>query len=42
MVDALSFQSERGSLLSLWALTGADAAQVAVQAAVVTLIVAGG
>ena len=41
MVDALSFQSERGSLLSLWALTGADAAQVAVQAAVVTLIVAG-
>jgi hypothetical protein len=41
MVDAVSFQAERGSLLSLWALTGADAAQVAVQAAVVTLVVAG-
>jgi hypothetical protein len=41
MVDAVSFQAERGSLLSLWALTGADTAQVAVQAAVVTLVVAG-
>jgi len=41
MVDALSFQAERGSLLSLWALTGAGAVQIAVQAAVVTLIVAG-
>jgi hypothetical protein len=42
MVNAVSFQAERGSLLSIWALTGADAAQVAVQAAVVTLVVAGG
>jgi hypothetical protein len=41
MIDAVSFQAERGSLLSLWTLTGAGAAQVAVQAAVVTLIVAG-
>jgi hypothetical protein len=41
MADAVSFQAERGSLLSLWALTGADAAQVTVQAAVVTLAVAG-
>jgi hypothetical protein len=41
MVAAVSFQAERGSLLSLWALTGADAAQIAVQAAVVTLVVAG-
>ena len=41
MAHALSFQVERGSLLSLWTLTGASAAQVAVQAAVVTLLVAG-
>jgi hypothetical protein len=41
MADAVSFQAERGSLLSLWAVTGADAAQIAVQAAVVTLVVAG-
>jgi hypothetical protein len=41
MVRAISFQAERGSLLSLWTLTGADAAQVAVQAAVATLLVAG-
>jgi hypothetical protein len=41
MIDALSFQAERGSLLSLWTLTGADAAQDAVQAAVITLVVAG-
>jgi hypothetical protein len=41
MLDALSFQAERGSLLSVWALTGGDAAQVAVQAAVLTLLVAG-
>jgi hypothetical protein len=41
MADAVSFQAERGSLLSVWALTGADAAQVAVQAAVVTLAVTG-
>lgn len=41
MARAISFQAERGSLLSLWTLTGADAAQVAVQAAVATLLVAG-
>jgi hypothetical protein len=41
MAHALSFQAERGSLLSIWTLTGADAAHVAVQAAVVTLLVAG-
>ncbi len=41
MAGALSFQAERGSLQSLWALTGADAAQLAVQAAVATLSVAG-
>jgi hypothetical protein len=41
MADAVSFQAERGSLQSLWALTGAGAAQVAVQAAVATLAVAG-
>jgi hypothetical protein len=41
MADAISFQAERGSLLSLWTLTGADAVQVAVQAAVVALVVAG-
>jgi glycosyl transferase family 87 len=40
MVEAISFQAERGSLLSLWTLTGSDAAQVAVQAAVATLLVA--
>jgi hypothetical protein len=39
MADALSFQAERGSLLSVWALTGATVAQLAVQAAVVTLVV---
>jgi hypothetical protein len=41
MADAVSFQAERGSLLSVWALTGAEAAQLAVQATVVTLAVAG-
>ena len=41
MVDAISFQAERGSLLSLWTLTGADAAQVVVQAAVVAMALAG-
>jgi len=41
MARAISFQAERGSLLSIWTLTGADAAQVAVQAAVATLLVAG-
>jgi hypothetical protein len=41
MFDAVSFQAERGSLLSLWTLTGSDAAQVAVQATVATLVVAG-
>jgi hypothetical protein len=41
MAHALSFQAERGSLLSIWTLTGADAAQVLVQAAVVTLLLAG-
>jgi hypothetical protein len=40
MAGAVSFQAERGSLLSLWALTGGDAAQVAVQAGVVTLAAA--
>ena len=39
MADALSFQAERGSLLSLWSLTDAAVGQVAVQAAVVTLVV---
>jgi hypothetical protein len=41
MVKAISFQAERGSLLSLWTLTNMDAAQVAVEAAVATLVVAG-
>ncbi len=41
MAEAISFQAERGSLLSVWALTGADAAQVVVQAAVATLVVMG-
>jgi hypothetical protein len=41
MADALSFQADRGSLLSLWTLAGAPAAQVAVQAAVVTLLAVG-
>jgi len=41
MANAVSFQAERGSLQSLWALTGADTAQVIVQAAVATLVVAG-
>ena len=40
MIDALSFQTERGSLLSLWSLTGTGLAQLTVQAAVVTLVVA--
>jgi hypothetical protein len=39
MADALSFQAERGSLLSLWSLADAALAQLAVQAAVVTLVV---
>jgi hypothetical protein len=41
MADAISFQSERGSLLSLWTLTGADSVQVLVQAGVATLVLAG-
>jgi hypothetical protein len=38
MVDALSFQAERGSLLSPWSLIGWDPAQLAFQAGVITLI----
>lgn len=41
MARAVGFQAERGSLLSIWTLAGAGAAQVVVQAAVVTLLVAG-
>jgi hypothetical protein len=41
MLDAVSFQAERGSLLSLWTLTGAKALQVVLQAALVTLVVLG-
>jgi hypothetical protein len=36
MVRALSFQSERGSVMSVWALLDAPAAQIAFQAAVIT------
>jgi hypothetical protein len=39
MITALSFQAERGSLLSLWSLLDLPGLQVAFQAAVVTLIV---
>jgi hypothetical protein len=39
MVRALSFQSERGSLMSVWALLDLPVAQVAFQAAVLTGIV---
>ena len=35
MVDAVSFQAERGSLLSPWALLGAGGAQIVFQAAVI-------
>lgn len=41
MVKAISFQAERGSLLSLWTLSGAEAVQVLAQAAVATLVVVG-
>jgi glycosyl transferase family 87 len=36
MVDSVSFQTQRGSLLSPWAMLGAGGAQVAFQAAVLT------
>jgi hypothetical protein len=39
MLRALSFQSERGSVMSVWALLDVPAAQIAFQAAVVTGIV---
>jgi hypothetical protein len=39
MVHAVSFQAERGSLQSVWALTGADALQAVVQAAVAALVI---
>lgn len=39
MLSALSFQSERGSVMSVWALLGVPAAQIVFQAAVVTGIV---
>jgi hypothetical protein len=38
MVDAVSFQAERGSLLSLWTLTGAHALQALVQATVAAFV----
>jgi hypothetical protein len=41
MARAVSFQAERGSLLSIWTLADAGAAQVVVQAAVATLVVVG-
>jgi hypothetical protein len=41
MLDAISFQAERGSLLSLWTLTGARAIQLVFQAALLTLVVLG-
>jgi hypothetical protein len=41
MVDAVSFQAERGSLLSPWSVLGAGGAQVVFQAAVIAGIAAG-
>jgi hypothetical protein len=40
MLTALSFQAERGSLLSVWTLTGAEPLQLVFQAAVVTFVLA--
>jgi len=39
MLSAVSFQFERGSLLSLWSVTGLRAGQIVVQAALVATIV---
>jgi hypothetical protein len=41
MLDAVSFQAERGSLLSIWTLTGAKTLQLVVQAALITLVTLG-
>jgi glycosyl transferase family 87 len=41
MLDAVAFQAERGSLLSIWTLTGTKAIQIVFQAALVTLVVLG-
>jgi uncharacterized membrane protein len=38
MIDGVSFQAERGSLLSIWTLVGFEPAQVVVQAAVLSLV----
>jgi hypothetical protein len=40
MIDGVSFQAERGSLLSIWTLVGVKPAQIAFQAAVLSLVVA--
>ena len=41
MLHAISFQAERGSLLSIWSLWGARGPQLLLQAALVTLVVLG-
>jgi hypothetical protein len=38
MIDGVSFQAERGSLLSIWTLVGIKPAQVVLQAAVLSLV----
>jgi hypothetical protein len=38
MIDGISFQAERGSLLSLWTLLGIGPVQIALQAAVLSLV----
>jgi hypothetical protein len=40
MVDGVSFQAERGSLLSIWTRVGIKPVQIAFQAAVLSLVVA--
>ena len=40
MLNALSFQAERGSLLSVWTLTGTQPLQLVFQAAVITFVLA--
>jgi hypothetical protein len=40
MIDGVSFQAERGSLLSIWTLAGIKPAQIVFQAAVLSLVAA--